>query len=510
MRLRLFSLSLLWYLRVPIAAALSPGSTRSDPPIPNIVWHECPPQTPEGIDCGSINVPLGYSPANSIDPVDNRTISLELTRLNSTGNALEKDVMFFNPGGPGISAAYFVIASTLDPSLAFSPSLREAYDIIGLDPRGVGWSTPVQCDPDIYNERVSTFVNDATGYNALVNYGRRLSESCAELTGPMINHLDTVHVAKDHELVRRALQAPKLNYLGLSYGAQLGPQYVSLFPEAVGRMALDALVDHGQSETSTLLAEAVTYEASLNQFFTWCDRNSSCALYGRNTMQVFDALVAQADATPIPAPGCDDACRSDVTGEEIRYNVQSYLRFIDLPLGRNWINLGTALAESSQGNATMLSSELATETFSTRPDQSPFLYIALGCVDWLHQARSAIDLQQKLQMVRTFAPRSAGASWTYTYQSRCLGWSAPVTNGQTVLDKGVSKAPPILLVNSIYDPECSMAWAQGLREQLPSGVSVTRNGHGHTSYFLQGETSEAINKFLSTGEMAEDGTIFQT
>ncbi|VUC23986.1 unnamed protein product [Clonostachys rosea] len=474
----LFSLSFIWYLAIAIAAALSPGNNPLDP---SIIWHECPPQTPKGIDCGSINVPLAYGPASSIDSIDNRTVSLELTRLNSTGNPREKDILFFNPDGPEISAAYFIIASTLDSSLSFSSSLRETCEIIGLDPRG--------CDPDIYNERVPTFIDDATGYDALVNYSRRLSESCAELTGPLINHLDTIHVAKDHELVRRALNAPKLNFLGLSYGAQLGSQYAGLFPEAVGRMALDALVDHSQSETSTLLAEAVA--------------NSSCALYGRNAGRVFDDLVTRADATPIPAPGCDDACRSDVTSEEIRYNVQAFLRFIDLPLGQNWLTLGTALAEASQGNATMLSSELATQTVLTRPNQSTFLYIALGCVDWLHQARSATDLQQKLQMARTFAPRSAGASWTYTYQSRCLGW-------YSTSDRWPDYVRQERQQSSANIVECSMAWAEGLREHLPSGVSITRNEHGHTSYFLQGEISKAINTFLATGEMVEDGTIFKT
>lgn len=472
---------------------------------PNITWSACPPETPPGVDCGLIEVPLAYQPSNSVVPDGDQTVSLGLFRLNATGNTPKQGILFVNPGGPGGSAADLVAEAAADPAIRFSSALRDAYDIIGLDPRGVGQSTPVQCDPDVYNERVSTFVHDNAGYDELVDYGRRLGESCANLTGPLLNHLDTIHVVKDHEVVRQALSAPNFNFLGLSYGSQLGSQYISLFPETIGRMALDGLLDHSQSEASTLLAESLTYETTLNQFFTWCDSNSTCALHGQNTSRIFDDVVARADATPTPALASNGERRADVTGEEIRHNAQQFLLFVDFPLGPNWIGLGEALAEAAQGNATSLSTPLATS-----PDASDFSYLAIGCQDWLHNARSATDLKQKLQMARTFAPRTAGASQSFDYQSLCLGWPAPVTNGQAGLGNGAKRPPPVLLANSIYDPACSIAWAEGLREQLPSGVSITRNGSGHTSHYLRGETSAATDRFLVTGELPEDGTVYQS
>jgi hypothetical protein len=65
-------------------------------------------------------------------------------------------------------------------------------------------------------------------------------------------------------------------------------------------------------------------------------------------------------------------------------------------------------------------------------------------------------------------------------------------------------------VQSVYDPSCSIAWANGLREQLASGISITRNGTGHTSHFLLGETRDVIDKYLATGEMPKDGSVYQT
>lgn len=110
------------------------------------------------------------------------------------------------------------------------------YDIISLDPRDAGLSTPVKCDPAIVNERVPTFVFDNAAY---ADHNRRWGESCRNLTGASLDNVDTLSVAKDHEVVRKALGADKFNLFGLSYGSLLGAQYINLFPENVGRMALE-------------------------------------------------------------------------------------------------------------------------------------------------------------------------------------------------------------------------------------------------------------------------------
>ena len=502
---------------------------------PKITWSACPPAVPPGVDCGSINVPLSYQSGNSTDAAGNGTVTLVLTRLNATGNSTEnggnRPALFFNPGGPGVPATSVVAAGNFVPNLGFSSAVREEYDIIGLDPRGVGQSTPVWCDPNVFNERVPTLFignnlggsrNSSARYQALVNHNRRLGESCANLTGPLLDNLDTIHVVKDHELVRRALGANRFNYFGMSYGSLMGQQYLTLFPHSVGRMALDGLIDHSQSEVSTLLTESTTYETTLNKFFQWCDTNSTCPLHqgkgkggshGNNTKAMFEALLARADMTAIPAPSCNGSCQPNATGEDIRYNVQNFLDFVDLSVAPNWIDLGGALEEAINGNATALSTPLGTSETSASIMGSPFSYLAIGCQDWLRRERSVTDLTQRLQAVRPFAPLTAGASQTYYYQSTCIGWPANVTNGQAPLNTTrLGNSPPrVLLSNSVYDPSCSIVWADGLRQQLPGAVSITRNGSGHTSHFLLGgETRGAIDNYLATGKLPMDGTIYQT
>jgi pimeloyl-ACP methyl ester carboxylesterase len=93
----------------------------------------------------------------------------------------------------------------------YSADLLEHYDIIGLDPRGTGSSQLIECDPDLWNPRVSWRPQSDAEYDALVAHNKAFGESCREKTGPFIDHLDTIHVTKDIELVRQALGEEKLD-----------------------------------------------------------------------------------------------------------------------------------------------------------------------------------------------------------------------------------------------------------------------------------------------------------
>jgi pimeloyl-ACP methyl ester carboxylesterase len=58
--------------------------------------------------------------------------------------------------------------------------------------------------------------------------------------------------------VRAALGEGKLNFLGLSYGSQLGAAYAELYPDNIRVMALDGALDHAQQASSMLADEALT------------------------------------------------------------------------------------------------------------------------------------------------------------------------------------------------------------------------------------------------------------
>lgn len=368
-------------------------------------------------------------------------------------------------------------------------------------------STPIQCDPTIWNQHVSTAGTDQKSFDALVAKNKALGASCEKLTGPLLNHLDTTSVAKDLEELRVALDDGKLNLVGISYGTQIGSQYVELFPENMGRFVLDGNVDHSQSEISSLMAESTTYEATLNQWFSWCNTTDDCALRGQDVVGIFDKVVAALPDSAIPAPGCVDsgACQPTVWGEDIIYSVQGFLGVTGVvpSISTNWALLSEALLEASQGNATLLSPDLA----QSQTDVA-FPGLAVLCQDWRHTASTPEDIKLRLETASIFAPHTKGICQTFSLQTECIGWPAPVSNPQHWLDQAkTAKAPPLLLVNALYDPETSFLWARGLKEQLPSARLLIRDGAGHSSYFLGGQTTDVIDAFLINGTLPADGFV---
>jgi pimeloyl-ACP methyl ester carboxylesterase len=387
--------------------------------------------------------------------------------------------------------------------------VREHFDLIGMDPRGVGSSTPVRCDPGIWNDVVSWFPDDEETFIELRDHYRSFGESCLQMTGPLLNHLDTTSVARDLEAVRLALDEGKLNFLGLSYGSQLGTAYAELYPENIRVMVLDGALDHSQQASAMLADEAGAYEDAFNRFARWCEGAAKCALHGQDVGAFFDDLVRQADAQPIPAPDCVELgnCRATATGEDIRLNLQDQILIKDpVPaLGiPGWPGLADTLAAAAAGDASQFSSRIADgETFED------FAALAIECVDWDPAGDSFDDLAAKELLGRVVAPHMQGATQTWTILAGCMDWPVPLANPPHLAD--VRGAPPILLVNATHDPSTSYVWAQSLHDQIEGSVLLTREGDGHTSYLVPGavRTRAAIDAYLISGETPSPNTVYQ-
>ncbi|KAL3456014.1 Alpha/Beta hydrolase protein [Aspergillus heterothallicus] len=453
------------------------------------------------LDCGEVRVPLDWNKPRG------KQITIGMARYRAAKPGKRLGSVIYNPGGPGGPGSISVLGEAVGAASSFTNGTLDYYDVIGLDPRGIGLSTKVKCDPAAYNTLATIFPKTEEEFEALVERNRALGESCRDKTGELFYHLDTTQAAKDLEAVRVALREDKLNWIGLSYGTQLGAAYAELFPQRVGRMVLDGNLDHAQGETDALHTEVATYEDVLNQFFKWCDATTTtsdeCPLQGQNVAKLFDSLVAAADDSPLDAPGCTSGnttvCISPVRAEDILINAQGYLIYES-----TWPTLAQTLNDSLAGDATGFAySRLAAS------DDSPYYPdIAIGCLDWLHSSTTLSDLLYKSTLARYIAPHTRGASQSYRYQAACIGWPAPVSNPPHRLNaSAMAKAPPMLLVNAIHDPSTSFVWANAMRDQIPSGVLLTRNGNGHTSYGLGGEAAARIDAFLVNGTLPSENTV---
>ena len=477
-------------------AGPEPGAVES------LTWQPCPmPDSPPQLQCASIQVPVDYAHPHGA------TTTIPVDRLPSTGSK-PLGSLVFDPGGPGTSGTGFVYYESIGAAL-FSPSTREHFDLIGLDPRGVGLSSPVRCDPQLLNEKVTLFPKTEAQFQALVAHNRALGLSCQKLTGPLLGHVDTVSAARDLEAVRHALGPDRLNYLGLSYGSQLGATYAQLYPHRIRTLALDGALDHSRPAAQLFPEEAHAYEVALDRFGSWCAATATCVLHGTDAGALFDKLVAKADLSPLPAPSCAQlGCRATVSGEDIRLNAQNLLLFktpIDNDVSGGWNDLAVALRDADAGDAHGLSSPVATGESSGSLNGSA---IAIECLDWPSPIHSLSDLKRLQRVGQVVAPRLGGASQFWTIMAGCAGWPAPATNPPA--PSRVQGAPPILITNALFDPSTAYPWALHLAAQLPSAVLLTRLGDGHTTYLTDGpsQTRDAIDAYLATGKTPARGTVY--
>lgn len=478
-----------------------------------VTWGRCDPVFrwfSSTVQCGNLSVPIDW------DKPSGEMFNLSMVRHSRPSNATAEKLgtLFLNPGGPGSSAARYV--ANLNTAGGPSSELLQSYDLIGVDPRGVGLSTPVRCDSAIWNERASLFPRTQKAYDLLVDKNKRLGQSCFERSGSLMNHLDTISVAKDHEAVRAALGEQKFNYLGLSYGTQIGAQYAELFPDKVGAMVLDGVLQHSQAESMNILAESTAYETALASFFDWASTNPNSILKGQDVRKLWHDLLSNATASPLSAPSCKSPaynCRLNVTEDEIRANAEQYF-LSGKEEAKSWF--ATVLYSASLGFPEDLSTKVAQE-----PPEDYFLpvifiesqryiSVASACQDWSPRLSSFEDMQAKMRIADIYTPLTRGASQSWAVQASCIGWPAHVTNPPTKLNVDTGAENPILLVSSTRDPSTSYAWAVGMLEEIRSGVLLTRDGEGHTSWGLNGKTTEAINRFLLTREIPSPGTVLNS
>ncbi|KAH8657768.1 Alpha/Beta hydrolase protein [Xylariales sp. PMI_506] len=472
------------------SATPSRRSTSSDC-TSNLVFTNCDQYGyPSEFECGNLTVPIDY------DHPDNGTLDLWVSRRRATGNETSLGVLLFNPGGPG-GAASDVFAGLVQGLPAFSQAVLDSYDIIAVDPRGIGYSTPIQCDPDVWSESELMYATDQDSFDKLVAYNKAVGQSCETLTGPLLNFMDSISTVKDFEAVRKALKEDKISFLGFSYGTFLGQIYAALYPEQVGRFVLDGITNHAEAYSAGLLTEAATFEATLNQFFEWCDATTDCALHGQDVPTLLDTVTGPSASVPT-VPGGPNA-----TGEDILLSIQGGLVFVDLTT--SWAELSVAL------NQTIFDNNATTLVSGDGNLNSAFSNRAVMCQDYGTIAQGPADLARIATVAKVIAPHTRGVTQNLETLAYCIGWPAPLSNPpRSWTPEEVEKMPQMLLVNSFYDPETSVHWALGVRDQIPQAVNIFRNGSGHSSYWLQGDTAAAMDEFFLTGTLPVDGTTYDS
>ncbi|MFD0272659.1 alpha/beta hydrolase [Kitasatospora sp. NPDC127111] len=495
----------------PTAAAFRAGVTPLEPlpaAVPaalapyygqKLAWQPCD----EGFECATFTVPLDYEhPAGG-----DLTLSAVRAPAGSSGGpagsaagasgAGRLGSLLLNPGGPGGSAVEYVegVAKTYDSGV------RARYDLVGVDPRGVGRSAPVTC---LSGERMDAYTavditpDDQAEIDALVAADKEFAEGCRQRAGDRLGHLSTVEAARDLDVLRALLGDEKLNYVGKSYGTFLGATYAGLFPGRVGRMVLDGAMDPSLDALSGNRTQAGGFETAWRAFAQDCTKREDCPL-GRTEQQAGEQLTAlfrTVDAQPLPTT---DGTRRLTEAQATTGVIQAmYADFL-------WPKLRTALADAKAGDGTALL-KLSDSYYERGSDGSypnlMFANMAVNCLDLPAPFTGPADAQQAVPDFERTSPRfGRDMAWMAL---TCSYWPVKATGApHTVRAAG---AAPIVVVGTTRDPATPYAWAQSLAGQLESGRLLTYEGDGHTAYGRHDACVDgAVNRYLLGGETPEQG-----
>lgn len=484
----------------PVESSVPPAPT-PDP----IEWEECG----EGLDCATVEVPLEYS-----DP-DGEQIPLAVTRHRATDPDRRVGSLFINPGGPGVPATETVAAVDPDSAASLvSPDVIERFDVVGMDPRGVGESGAVRCLTD--EQRADQAVEDrdpnvpgGKRFGRLLADARTFTDGCLDHQSPeFLASLSTDNVVRDLDQVRAALGEDQITFYGASYGTVVGAMYATLFPERVRQMVIDAPVDTSLwlNDPLRLLDEvAVSNEATLDAWLETCRAEGAdvCPFGDGDPEAALDTLIAELEAEPLEVPPTEGVTPGGTLDGAMA------LESVRLAAGHRslWPLLTAGLTAAQQGDGTPLHFLLAQATVA--PFGAPFAtlqepHTGVRCADW-----PALDkLSEHHAAAKRVTARDDRLGSRAAYSAlNCALW--PVENEDRFSGELTGAgAPPILVVGGRLDNVSPYHWAQAMAERLEGAVLLTREGVAHTSYRTSGPCiDDAVDAALIDGVLPEDGTV---
>jgi len=447
----------------------------------SIDWRTC-----GQIECATFDVPLDYGDPNG------ETIELSLIRIKARDQDRRLGVLMANPGGPGGSANDFV---RIWRSL-LSGDIRDRFDIVSFDPRGVGESSPIVCH-DTLQALVAVDPDPDTEaeWQAAKAASQKFADECADEYGDILSHVGTKNVARDMDEIREALGEEKLNYVGYSYGTSLGAVYADLFPERIRAWVLDGGTDLSLPYKDVNRTQMIGFERAFEAYLQDCrDKGCSLAKDGDPRTAV-EAIIAKAETAPISSKSAD---RSAGPGE-VQLGIISamYSKF-------SWTSLTRALEQAQDGDGSGL--VRLTDQYLNREGNGEYpnlieANIAVNSVD----SECPKDPEEYRKLGEEFAKdaptfgRSAATAGLV-----CAFWPADSDPVETPTGRG---APPIIVIATTNDPATPYEWGKAMSEQLESGVLVTNRGEGHTIY-AQGSAciDSVVNAYLLTLAVPAAGT----
>ncbi|KAF8518940.1 Alpha/Beta hydrolase protein [Hysterangium stoloniferum] len=489
-------------------------------PNPGISWTPCG----DNIDCGHLSVPLDYHNETG------GTANLAVARYRATNKTERLGTIFTNPGGPGGSGVSYVYRA--------GPRIS---GIVSWDPRGVNGTTPrVECfssqtAQDAYFGHTQQEMglegrnlSDPIDFTVFTANVRRadasnaaLAKLCAETSGETLKHVGTATVVRDMEYLSRVIEgddAP-INFWGFSYGTIVGSYFVNMFPQRVGRVVIDGVVNPdlwaNTYSNEWYKYDLVDTDSVFDNFVKACQAAgpARCALASdKSTSRSITSKVDQfiTDLYDYPLPVTKAKRPGILTSGMVKAQL-----FSAMYSPRDWHTFAQKLAEAMAGNGTALmdaaQGELELDT-SIQPKTSQAI-TAVTCVDtpaYPENVDKAIFLEQYIDET-ALTYKVTSKRFATVDLDLCHHWTPRETERFTgPFNHSLSNT--ILIVGNTADPITPGVNAKAVNEMLKDDSRlIIQDGSGHCSSAMASLcTGKAIREYFLEGQLPPNGIVCPT
>ncbi|WP_040720873.1 alpha/beta hydrolase [Nocardia veterana] len=464
------------------AAVRSPVTGMDRFYLQRVTWKPC------GLDnldtaggaCADVRVPLDYA-----DP-DGRTLTVAISRIAAADPDRRRGVLLANPGGPGASGLDTV--DLLGDVLA--PDVRAQYDLIGMDPRGVGRSAGGRACGWRPGEMIRSAGVGLDGFLADTGRAARLAMDCLAGDSTALRQLTTRNTARDMDVIRRVLGAPTLSFFGVSYGTYLGAVFAQMFPQSVDRMVLDSAIDPDRYWTGMVRDWGAADEAALDDWAVWAARRDPDYHFGTSAPQVRETVEELMNSLARQPVTVNDFVVDDHWLPFLLHNLLANFRSDE----KTAATVAELLAAANGTPVSEHSPWLADTLDSLRNyEDSALAFIACGDDAAPEEpARYWSEIEERRPAQPVFGALAANIQ-------PCAFWPRPVESPTTVRN-----SVPALIVQATGDPRTPYPHALALHHDMAGSRLVTLAGVRIHMTFRPGLSrcvGEAINGYFIDGRL---------
>lgn len=402
------------------------------------------PNLSTAAQCGTLKVPEDRSKP------DGRKIEIFAAVLPANTATPKDDPLVVLAGGPGQAA------STLAPFASRLAELRRTRDVVLIDQRGTGRSSPLVCEA--FKPRDS----DLFDPDPLPRAKACVEELTAK--GVDLSQYTTTAWIADLEAMREALGYQRWNLWGGSYGTRVAQEYLRRHPERVRSVVLD-----GVAPPSLRISFDVwrTRDDALDGVIAACRASAPCAKAHPEASATLEDIRRGLDG------GRTIELRDPRTGitREMRVDFDTVIGalqpLIYAPEAASLIPQLLALARD--GDFAPLVAASLVVVGDLPDDFSPALHYSVTCAEDVPRVTRDERINGVAdERVRALARRTLAV---------CDQW--PKGTFPADFTQPVSSAVPVLLLSGGLDPVTPPAYAADVARGFPRSRHVVAQGFGH-------------------------------